>query len=783
MTIATDPLLRRFFPQWTDYKSPAQAWAVRLLLTAPSGGVVLAVLPTGGGKTLTYLLPLLEERRTTGDGSTLVIVPTISLMADQATAINERYLVEGRPLIARAAHSGTDWTERNESELGFVEGEVDVLLVSPERALRPDFLGRIGDMGDRLKFLVIDEVHLMIDWGETFRPDYPRLGWLRERLLRANPRLRTALLSATVTPEAEFQLQARVRAEGDRWRTVRGNLMRYEADINVLPRGQARRESEQWLDENLEHLQTPALIYVTQPQHADHLAAVLRRRGKRAASYTGKTPNDVRDRVLRQWQDGILDYVVGTSAFGLGIDKPNVRSVTHLCIPESLDRLYQEIGRAGRDGEYCQSFVVAAEEDERIAYGNAQRLLTENTATPRWEEMAGLRPEADPEESHLVEMEAGRTYWLVREEHIPTYWKPQWWSKDDLERVDLHTFWNKSLVNFFERCGFVRYEGPFIWSVEGTPNSETASYLRALGIEPAVVTRPEFGGDRWVVRWTQVPAGDAEECRQFLNRIAHRMDAPRPEFGTLLSIRDIKCIDQEPGVREAFWHRVEEERGREMQRSRAAIKRAVEYTRRPPNRCLRAPFAELYGTFLDSCGRCQWCDGRARPASRASHPGPPAAWPATARDLSGAVAGYLDGRGRMLASLDATADPVFLVPRLSATGFRQFFLPEAWARLVAAGAVHPLERFDRDTTLLENEPTAVLVPHGTEPHLAQQVLAYIDGTPGRFTDRAPLLVAVNEAVTWAGKSEWRDRFDGPRVSLAALAPPPDKGRGADESAA
>jgi len=180
-----DPLLREMFPEWDSYRSHAQAWAVQALRTAPPGGIVLAALASGGGKTLTYVLPLMEELVDGSKSQALVVVPTISLATDQASALSRRYASPRRPLHAVEVHSGLSSAERQARESAFASGAIDILLVSPERALQPEFVERLRGMGGSLRYLVIDEVHTMLDWGETFRLEYPRLGWLRRELLRA----------------------------------------------------------------------------------------------------------------------------------------------------------------------------------------------------------------------------------------------------------------------------------------------------------------------------------------------------------------------------------------------------------------------------------------------------------------------------------------------------------------------------------------------------------------------------------------------------------------------
>lgn len=742
-----DPLLRRFFPDWDHYRSHAQRWSTQLLGGAPNGGCVLSVLATGGGKTLTYVLPMLDERRLRGRACTLVVVPTISLMADQANALNRHYSPIGQPIRAAASNSTISFERRRLIEDGFMAGDLDVLLVSPERAMNLEFAEKLASMGANLPFLVVDEVHLVSDWGEGFRPDFQRLGWLRKRLVRSNPALRTQLLSATVTPRTETEIRRVFDVPDELWRTARGSSMRFEAQIAIEPLADpTRTSSAEWLRANVRSLETPALIYVTRPDDANELRDMLREMGLVAAAYHGKTLNAERERVLRGWHDGSITHVVGTSAFGLGIDKPNVRTVVHLCIPETLDRLYQEIGRGGRDGAPCLATVVTVSEDVAIARATAKKLLREKTARPRWDKhmVSG---------GTLLGQSDEGVFWLVDEFAIPDYWERPWFIQKQSAKVAQHTNWNKSLVNFFERCGFVKYEGPVIAEVQGFGTKSTFPLLQSLG---AVATQgTEYHPDALSVKLPGLPGVNWRERRDHMLSVANTMTEPRWQWRSVVRINDLEAVDPDEAVRERFWKRVEVARQAELQHSYRTIDEAAKYMRNPPPECLRRAFARIYNETLESCGNCSQCQAQGLQRGAAQEFMAPSAWPARPETAPQA----LWGSTATLAIGDVDdREPELGVLRTA--GFRQFVIPEAWSNPDLEGTTHYCEELDVGSALLDNVPTVALLPADIDSEVAKRVVAVFRLRAATFSKDVPLLMVVSEGANWSGKDEWQDRFDG-----------------------
>ena len=745
-----DPLLRTMFPEWESYRSPAQSWAVQMLRTAPPGGVVLTVMATGGGKTLTYALPLMEELVQQGRSRALVIVPTISLATDQAMALSHRYASPRTSIRASAVHSGLNTAERQARESAFVSGDTDVLLVSPERALQPEFVERLRGMGDALRFLVIDEVHMMLDWGETFRLEYPRLGWLRRELLSSSPSLRTHLMSATVPPASERRLKNLFVVSDDLWRTVRGSTLRFEAEIEVQRLDLGRHEgSLLWLKEHIDVLRRPGLVYLTRPIHADQTADAIRSWGYTCAAYHGNTDQVERDRISEEWIVGGLDFVAATSAFGLGIDKSDVRSVTHLCIPESLDRYYQEIGRAGRDGRWCLANLVTVEEDVDIAEDNAKRLLGLEKFEARWLELLN--------HGECIEDTGTDAYWLVDESRLPSYATPR-----DASRGpgDFHTQWNRSLVNFLERFGLLSYEGWFPASVSGRVTDRTIAQTSQQGWR----VRNMVDGSTVELSFSQAPGPGWQQTKRQMLQLWRSMGFGTVKWKTILRV-DRRAIDQEESSREAFFHSVELSREAELKASYQSIDQMVEYARRAQGECYRAPIARLYGEALYSCGACQWCISKGLKRSAIGAPTKPRPWNAFKGNVNQRVQSLSKSNGLILVHYRG-AFPPELLNRLERGGFQQFVLPRDYSP--RSGIVHWIEDFVPDETIVESVPTIWILPLGLDDLKVSRVLSFLDLNSSNTASNRPWLIFIPDGLIWTGSSLYQDRFEGRKVSIEMI---------------
>lgn len=393
-----DGVLRRFTDKHA-YRNASQKAAVRALLTQPGGSGLMVSMPTGAGKSLLFQLAALQGRGRTGGGScVIVITPTIALALDHERALTSMLGLEGSRALTGDLPAATSRAIID----AFRRGEVPVLFVSPEKALQDSVIAQLieaaspeaafAGLDARMTHLFVDEAHIVEAWGRSFRPDFQRLPGLLVRLRNANPDVRLVLLSATLTPAAKRVLREGWRLQGE-WLELDARVPRLEHDVMVadFDRVEDRDAALDWV---VDHAPRPAIVYTTEVAAAEALHERLTdvRGYRRVAVFTGATASAARRDVIRRWADDELDIVVATSAFGMGIDKSNVRSVIHACIPEGPARWYQEIGRAARDGGQAFSVTLFTDTAERNDVDRAFDIATSgwlsvDLGKSRWEAM------------------------------------------------------------------------------------------------------------------------------------------------------------------------------------------------------------------------------------------------------------------------------------------------------------------------------------------------------------------------------------------------------------
>ena len=315
--------LRRFWGYETF--RPLQPEAIACALARRDS---LTVMPTGGGKSLCYQIPPLIE-----NSLDLVVSPLISLMKDQVDGLRE----SGYP--AAALHSGMYADERQTVQVAVRNREIKLLFVSPERLVMADFLADL--QGLDVRRFAIDEAHCISHWGHDFRPEYRQLAVLRDRFPAASIHAYTATATPRVREDIVRQLRLRDAA------LLVGCFDRPNLIYRVLPKTDVRQQSAEAI---ARHAGEAVIVYCLSRKDTEGLAAWLKSRGVNAAHYHAGLETDERRRVQEAFANETLDVVVATVAFGMGIDRSNVRCVAHTSLPKSIEHYQQETGRAGRDG-------------------------------------------------------------------------------------------------------------------------------------------------------------------------------------------------------------------------------------------------------------------------------------------------------------------------------------------------------------------------------------------------------------------------------------------------
>lgn len=428
---------------YSDFLSPGQRAAIRAAVAAQPGDSIVAVLPTGAGKTEVVLSRALRER----PRQTCLIVPTTSLALDLERRV-QRLTNDSSGLAYHSdltAEQKTDYVERIRS------GEQWLIITSPEAActrlaqplIDAATAGRLGCIG-------IDEAHMVAEWGDAFRPAFQTLAGLRNRILEVAPAGKlpvTLMLTATLDDYGHDTLQRL-----------------FSGMQNLLVSAQATRPEPAWwsyrcaseddkrakLLKLVRHLPRPLIVYTSlhSSEKSTNVSTALQWLRQSGIDAVSSVAGHTTPATRRAAVDGLrlsgaphqdLDIVVATSAFGLGIDIKNVRAVIHLCMPESVDRLYQEVGRGGRDGRASASFMLWTDTDREVAEDLAQaRLIGDEKAWKRWHSMS-LGEENDG--VMTVDLTAFH---------------------DDVKYPlsDMNRYWNMHTLTAMDRAGMIKLDWP-----------------------------------------------------------------------------------------------------------------------------------------------------------------------------------------------------------------------------------------------------------------------------------------------------------------------------------
>ncbi|MFY0583478.1 RecQ family ATP-dependent DNA helicase [Cystobacter fuscus] len=358
--------------------------------TATEGKDLLLVMPTGAGKSLCYQLPGLARA-----GTTLVISPLIALMEDQVARL------QSLGLAADRIHSGRDRASSRQVCADYLEGRLDFLFIAPERLGVPGFVELLARRTPAL--VAVDEAHCISQWGHDFRPDYRLLG-ARLPMLRPAP---VIALTATATPDVQRDILQQLGLEGAGSapaRTFIHGFRRTNISIEVRELNPSQR-SDAIRELLAEPSHRPAIVYAATRKHAEQYTERLGADFRTGTYHAGMSASE-RDAVQTAFLGGRLDVIVATTAFGMGIDKADVRTVVHAALPASLEGYYQELGRAGRDGQLSRAVLLHGFIDRRTHEFFHQRDYPEPAVLERLYRAAREEPEPKEALAARVRMES-----------------------------------------------------------------------------------------------------------------------------------------------------------------------------------------------------------------------------------------------------------------------------------------------------------------------------------------------------------------------------------------
>ncbi|MET0312405.1 MAG: DNA helicase RecQ, partial [Burkholderiaceae bacterium] len=328
-----------------------------------AGGDALVLMPTGGGKSLCYQVPAIARHRG-GQGVTVVVSPLIALMHDQVGALHEA------GVEAEFLNSTLTGEEASQIERRLMKGEITLLYAAPERVTNPRFLAQMESLNERglLSLFAIDEAHCVSQWGHDFRPEYRGLAVLHERF----PGVPRIALTATADALTRADIVERLRLEEAR--QFVSSFDRPNIRYTLVEKKDAAQQLMRFIER--EYAGEAGIVYCQSRKRVEELAQTLNDAGLNALPYHAGLDAAVRqkhqDRFLRE--EGIV--MTATIAFGMGIDKPDVRFVAHVDMPKNIEGYYQETGRAGRDGEPAQAWMAYGLQD----VVNQRRMIDESPA-------------------------------------------------------------------------------------------------------------------------------------------------------------------------------------------------------------------------------------------------------------------------------------------------------------------------------------------------------------------------------------------------------------------
>ena len=528
-----------------------------------AGKNVAAVFPTGGGKSLCYQLPALMM-----PGTTVVISPLIALMKDQCDAL------AARGIAAARLDSTLTNDEFRAAMTGIRDGSIKILYVAPERFFNERFLATVGHLD--VSLFAIDEAHCISQWGHNFRPDYLKLAGLT-RDLGAD---RVLALTATATPEVLSDIReafAIDAADAIRTKFHRSNLHLRSVIVDD------RTRDDVLIRRLRDRPRGPTLIYVTLQRTAEEVAERLRIEGLPATAYHAGMKADDRAAIQRDFLASDDGIIVATIAFGMGIDKPNIRYVYHYNPSKSLEAYAQEVGRAGRDGDdsICETLLVP---DDRVVLEN----FTYGD-TPSVESVHHLMRTISGQGDHF---------------HVSHYRLAH--------DADIRPLVLRTLLTYLELDGYLRGTAPRYDTYKITPKKSSAEILANFSGEPkqflrAVLANLSRGRKNYLLNMAETTRKLGCERERIVRAVEHLSERGWVEVTTtdlMHGYRKLKPIDSPKVLGDDYHDRLSAREASEIGR----VDGVFDLIAAP--RCQSAMLAAHFGeTVADDCGRCSFCRG------------------------------------------------------------------------------------------------------------------------------------------------------------------------------
>lgn len=422
------------------FKSIRQKIAVYGALKTPNGYTTLISLPTGGGKSL-----ITQSIAYQGRGLTIVIVPTVSLAIDQEKSAKKVIKSENAEEEIFYYASGFSKDKQNLIISSIKNHTAKLLFISPEALQNNEIFKNIVKTANDLKYLkniVIDEAHIVVDWGRNFRPEFQSLESWRNALMFENEEIRTFLLSATFV-ERDTKILKNLFSNRDKWIEIRCDALRQEPRFNVIKKN-TEGQKKDCIVELVKKLPHPMIIYTDQPAHAEQYKKLLEAHQiNNIKTFTGNTKNDERKRLINEWKNDEFEIMIATSAFGVGVDKSDIRTVIHTYVPQNPNAYYQELGRGGRDGLPCLSVMCIIPSRDLADSKNKmlRSILSEEKIFQRWDSMFN-----SPKSKRI----GNKVY--IDTSIVPNYVESD---HDDDFSNEGHVRWNVYVLFLLRRCNLI----------------------------------------------------------------------------------------------------------------------------------------------------------------------------------------------------------------------------------------------------------------------------------------------------------------------------------------